>query len=90
MAVPAPAIIDGQQWAREYWTCARSLRLKYTYGVPLPATPPPDFHIAEEQKVARETAEQIRLLYWKELQKQWLSSNAWEKTGVLKLDWLLG
>jgi hypothetical protein len=83
------ATIDRQQWAREYWACAKSLRPKYTYRVPLPKTPPPEFHIAEEQRMPRETAEQIRLLYWKELQKEWMSSSAWETTHPLRFDWML-
>ena len=90
IAVSVPAPINGQQWAREYWTCARSFRTKYTYGVPLPATPPPEFRIPEEQTVPRETAEQVRLLYWRELQKAWLSPGAWQITHPIKFDWLIG
>lgn len=84
LALSVPANIDRQQWAREYWSCAKILRPKYTYGVPLPETPPAEFHIAEEKRLPRQTAEQVRLLYWKQLQKTWLNSSAWETKWTLR------
>jgi hypothetical protein len=74
--LPVPG--DQQLWARHYWECARAIRSKYTYGQLLPDAPPPEFRIAEEATVPAQAAAQIRLAYWKQLQRAWLDPEAWE------------
>ncbi len=82
-------IVDRQQFAQEYWDCARRILPRYTYGVPLPASPPPDFHIPEEQLLPRAVADNIRLLYWKQLQKDWLNSSDWRTMYAISFNWIL-
>ncbi len=79
--------VDQSEWARAYWKCARSLRSKYTYGVALPQLPPPEFRIAQEDAIPKPAAEAVRLMYWRQLQKVWLSS-AVETTYTVKSEWV--
>jgi hypothetical protein len=78
LAVDTGANINEELFARAYWSCTRNL--PYSYGIPLPADPPPPFSISEEHAVSRQDALTIRRLYWNQLQKTWLSPTVWQKT----------
>jgi hypothetical protein len=80
--------VDQREWAQAYWDCARSLRRKYTYGVPLPHVPPADFRIPQEGSISRGAAEETRQAYWKQLHKIWLSSAAWETDYDVSSEWV--
>lgn len=88
--VPAqlPAKIDQPAWAHEYWNCARNLQPRYAHAMPLPQLPPPEFRITQEETLPRETAEGIRLAYWEQFQKVWLTPAAWETTYTLRPEWV--
>src|SRR5512146_2576735 len=70
--------IDAAAFARGYWSCARNL--PFSHGTSLPAEPPPQFQIPEEQRIPPAAALEIRRLYWHQLQKSWPSADAWDKT----------
>lgn len=80
--------VDQREWTQAYWDCARSLRRKYTYGVPLPHDPPAEFRIPQEGSISRGAAEETRQAYWKRLQKIWVSSAAWETDYDVRSEWV--
>ncbi len=90
-AAAVAAGVDGSQqlWAHHYWECARRIQARYVYGQILPDTPPPDFHAPEESATSQEAAAEIRLAYWKQLQKAWLDPSAWVVTRRMRTEFIL-
>lgn len=75
--------------AQQYWDCAlTSIQWKYTYGSPLPDTPPEEFRVNTTPTPGSEPASSSRLRYWHRLQQVWLLPSAWKTTREWSTDWL--
>ncbi len=75
--------------ARKYWAAAiTAVEWRYSYGSPLPDTPPDDFRIDGNTAASAELPSASRLRYWRRLQKVWLSPDSWRTTQEWSLRWL--
>jgi hypothetical protein len=75
-----------EQLARAYWKIAASvLESKYSYGVPLPAEPPPEFQV-NENGLKDDPA--TRAYYWEKLRAAWLQPENWKNATPADSGWL--
>jgi hypothetical protein len=75
--------------ARKYWALAISaVQWRYTYGSPLPDTPPDDFRLFGDVPAGSEPLSASRFRYWHRLQLVWLSPDAWKVTHAWSTQWL--
>lgn len=77
--------------ALAYWACARqAIQVKYAYGTPLPASPPPEFSIADENLPRGRSgkSKKAKLLYWSKLQKAWALPQSWDKSYEWSTEWV--
>jgi len=77
--------------ALAYWECARQVvQLRYAYGAPLPASPPPEFKIekADLPRGSSGKSNEVRLLYWSKLQQAWALPQSWDKSYEWSTYWV--
>jgi hypothetical protein len=75
--------------AHEYWNCAlNTIQWKYTYGSPLPNTPPAEFRANENQTSKGNDESSTRLRYWRQLQRVWLLPTSWKTAREWSTRWL--
>ena len=75
--------------AQEYWYCALTIiQWKYTYGSPLPTTPPEEFRVNAEVISGSEPLTSPRLRYWRQLRQVWLIPSAWKTSREWNTQWL--
>jgi hypothetical protein len=74
--------IAEEKLAHAYWNCVvGTIQWKYGYGYSLPATPPPEFAIANSEPGASDPA--ARLRYWGKVHEVWYLAGTWQK----KYEW---
>ena len=75
-----------EQLARAYWKIAvNTLESKYSYGVPLPAEPPPEFQV-NENGLKDDPA--TRAYYWEKLRAAWLQPENWKNAAPADAGWM--
>jgi hypothetical protein len=81
---------DEEKLASEYWECAlTSIQWKYTYGSPLPDSPPAEFRVVANTTTDTETrGASARSRYWRRLQKVWLLPSSWVSSHEWSTSWL--
>ncbi len=81
-----------EQLARAYWNSAsRSLQWKFSYGAPLPETPPPEFQPLSEAGTGvwlNEPPDAVRKAYWDGMRKAWLAPGSWHTVYEARFSWL--
>jgi hypothetical protein len=78
-----------ERLARKYWSVAISvIQWRYTYGSPLPDTPPQEFRVYGESPSVSAPLSDSRLRYWHRLQQAWPSPEVWQKSREWSTQWL--
>ena len=80
-----------ERLAREYWSCAVTvIQWKYTYGSPLPDSPPEEFRVNTQLASGSEPVSSSRVRYWHRLQLVWHLPSSWVIWREWSTDWLTG
>jgi hypothetical protein len=80
-----------ERLAREYWSCVLTvIQWKYTYGSPLPDSPPEEFRVNTQLAPGSEPVSSSRVRYWHRLQQVWLLPSSWVTSREWSTDWLTG
>jgi hypothetical protein len=80
-----------ERLAREYWSCVLTvIQWKYTYGAPLPDSPPEQFRVNTQLAPGPEPVSSSRVRYWHRLQHIWLLPSSWVTSREWSADWLTG
>lgn len=75
--------------AREYWSLALTdIQWKYTYGSPLPDSPPEQFRVRVQTAQGSDPSGSSQARYWRQLQKVWLQPSSWVTSRDWSTDWL--
>jgi hypothetical protein len=76
--------------ARKYWQCVETtIQWKYTYGSPLPETPPMDFRVEKSADSGSDAAAtSSRMRYWRRLQRVWVLPSSWVTSHAWSTTWL--
>jgi hypothetical protein len=75
--------------AHKYWELAISaMQWRYTYGSPLPDTPPDDFRLYGDTPSASEPLSLSRFRYWHRFQQVWLLPETWKTSREWSTLWL--
>jgi len=77
------------QLAGEYWNVVLAeIQWRYTYGSPLPDTPPDGFRLLQRTAPGPEPLAASRFRYWHRLQQIWLKPESWETSREWSTQWL--
>jgi hypothetical protein len=75
-----------ERLAQGYWKCVvTTIQWKYRYGETLPASPPAEFVIANNEGGDDATA---RLRYWDKVHEVWYLSSTWQKQYKWSTAWI--
>ncbi len=80
-----------EKLAKGYWSLALTvIQWKYTYGSPLPDSPPEEFRVRVQPAQGSGTSDSSQARYWHKLQKVWLQPSSWVTSRDWSTDWLTG
>lgn len=78
-----------ERLAQEYWSCVLTdIQWKYTYGSPLPDSPPEEFRVNPQLAPGSEPVSSSRVRYWHRLQQVWLLPSSWVTWREWNTAWL--
>jgi hypothetical protein len=77
-----------QKIAWGYWESAQmDIQWKYPHGHPLPADPPPEFHVSAQALAPVASDPATRQFYWRRLQEVWYLPESWTREYEWNFGW---